>query len=90
MLQNEQNSADHLQAAALAWTQTSERRSFISWVENNATKPNAGSVTLVVPVLNEATTLPDLFQHFASLDPPPHEIIFVDGQSTDRYATLAN
>lgn len=69
-------------------TQVWERRSFAAWVEKNSRDPvGAGSVSLVVPVLNESTTLPDLFQHFASLDPQPHEIIFVDGRSTDGCAS---
>jgi cellulose synthase/poly-beta-1,6-N-acetylglucosamine synthase-like glycosyltransferase len=46
------------------------------------------SVSLVVPVLNEEATLPNMFAHLKSLDPPPHEIIFVDGRSSDRCSCL--
>lgn len=84
-----QQNLTELQAAALACTQLWERKSFASWVKTNTLEPaGAGTVSFVVPVLNESATLPDLFQHFASLDPPPHEIIFVDGQSTDGCASL--
>lgn len=77
-----------MQVVALAWTQVGERRAFRRWTKQNHEGPAAtdNSVALVVPVLNEAATLSDLFQHLTSLDPPPQEIICVDGQSTDRYA----
>jgi glycosyltransferase involved in cell wall biosynthesis len=46
-------------------------------------------VALVIPTLNEATTLPRLARLLAALDPAPAEILVVDGGSTDGTAALA-
>ncbi len=46
-------------------------------------------VAIVVPVLNEAAALPALAANFATLDPPPAEIIAVDGGSEDETIVLA-
>ncbi|HEX8555018.1 MAG TPA: glycosyltransferase [Sphingomonas sp.] len=46
-------------------------------------------VALVIPTLNEATTLPRLVRLLAALDPPPAEVLVVDGGSTDGTAALA-
>jgi len=54
-----------------------------------AIPPARPSVTLLIPALNEAKILPQCFAHIAALDPPPAEIIFVDGESTDKSVTLA-
>ena len=40
-------------------------------------------VTIVVPALNEAATLPRLRRHLDLLDPAPDEILLVDGGSRD-------
>ena len=48
-----------------------------------------GRVSIVVPVLNEAAALPRLVRVLASLHPAPHEIVLVDGGSTDRGAAIA-
>ena len=47
------------------------------------------SVTLLVPALNEAKALPDLVAAFARLDPKPHEILLVDGGSSDETCAIA-
>ena len=51
----------------------------------------AGSqeVTIVVPMLNEASAIPLLAAHFAKLDPAPNDIIAVDGGSEDVSVALA-
>ena len=46
-------------------------------------------VALVIPTLDEATTLPRLARLLAALDPRPAEILVVDGGSTDGTAALA-
>ena len=40
-------------------------------------------VTVVVPVLDEEKTLPAFIANLEALDPPPHEVIVVDGGSAD-------
>ncbi len=47
------------------------------------------AVAIVVPALDEEAALPRLLHSLAILDPPPAEIILVDGGSTDRTAALA-
>ncbi|MCB2046679.1 MAG: glycosyltransferase [Novosphingobium sp.] len=47
------------------------------------------SVSLVIPVLNEAKALPDLIEAIAALDPPPDEVLVVDGGSQDATCELA-
>ncbi|MGI8944206.1 MAG: glycosyltransferase [Qipengyuania sp.] len=47
------------------------------------------SVSLVIPVLDEERALPVLAERLARLDPPPAEIILVDGGSSDRSMTIA-
>lgn len=47
------------------------------------------SVTIVVPVLNEARVMPALGHMLAALDPLPDEIIVVDGGSSDGTAAIA-
>ena len=47
------------------------------------------TVALVIPTLDEATTLPRLARLLAALDPAPDEVLVVDGGSTDGTAALA-
>ncbi len=44
---------------------------------------------LVIPVLNEEMALPKLVASIAQLDPPPAEVLLVDGGSADRTVDLA-
>jgi cellulose synthase/poly-beta-1,6-N-acetylglucosamine synthase-like glycosyltransferase len=44
-------------------------------------------VSLVIPVLNEERSIPVLLEHIRTLQPPPHEVIFVDGGSSDRHVS---
>jgi glycosyltransferase involved in cell wall biosynthesis len=46
-------------------------------------------VAIVVPTLDEATTLPRLARLLAALDPPPAEVLVVDGASTDGTVGIA-
>ncbi len=46
-------------------------------------------LSIVVPVLNEASVLPRLIRVLASLHPAPCEIILVDGRSSDNSVALA-
>ena len=48
------------------------------------------SVSIIVPVLNEAKCVSDLCEHLRQLDPQPDEVIFVDGGSSDRCVCLCN
>ncbi|NNC53662.1 MAG: glycosyltransferase [Erythrobacter sp.] len=47
------------------------------------------SVTLLVPALDEAKALPELVAVFERLDPKPHEILLVDGGSSDETCEIA-
>jgi len=47
------------------------------------------TLTIVVPVLNEATTLPRLAKNLAALEPQPDEVLVVDGGSGDQTVALA-
>jgi len=47
------------------------------------------SVSIIIPTLNEATTLGRTLQHLTILDPPPLEIIVVDGGSQDPTVEIA-
>lgn len=47
------------------------------------------TVAIVIPTLDEATTLPRLARLLAALDPPPDEVLVVDGGSTDGTAVIA-
>jgi glycosyltransferase involved in cell wall biosynthesis len=46
-------------------------------------------VTLVVPVLDEEKALPALIAAIAALDPPPAQVVMVDGGSGDASCALA-
>lgn len=45
-------------------------------------------VSVVIPTLNEEKILPTLFENLRSLQPAPHEIIFVDGPSKDETSNM--
>ena len=47
------------------------------------------SLSIVIPMLNEARALPALVEHLAKLDPAPMEVVAVDGGSKDRSVALA-
>ena len=47
------------------------------------------TVAIVVPTLDEAATLPRLVRLLAALDPPPNEVLVVDGGSSDGTAAVA-
>ena len=47
-------------------------------------------VSIVVPMLNEAAALPELVERVARLDPPPLEVVAVDGRSEDSSIALAD
>lgn len=47
------------------------------------------SLTIVIPMLNEARALPALVAALARLDPPPLEVLAVDGGSEDASVALA-
>jgi len=51
--------------------------------------PAVSAVSLVVPVLNEEKALPALVAALATLDPPPGEVLLVDGGSEDETCAIA-
>ena len=46
-------------------------------------------VAIVIPMLNEAAGLPRLLRSVAVLEPPPAEVLAVDGGSTDASVAIA-
>jgi glycosyltransferase involved in cell wall biosynthesis len=46
-------------------------------------------VAIVVPMFNEEGALPETLACIAALDPPPDEVLLVDGGSTDRSVAIA-
>lgn len=53
------------------------------------THPDAPDVALVIPMLNEARSLPRLLRSLAALHPAPAEILAVDGGSDDASVAIA-
>ncbi len=54
------------------------------------TEPDrADDVAIVIPMLNEATSLPRLLRWLAVLEPAPAEVLAVDGGSTDGSREIA-
>ena len=49
---------------------------------------SSSEVTIVIPILNEADSLPELLKAISSQTRPPREAIFVDSGSTDGSADL--
>jgi rSAM/selenodomain-associated transferase 2 len=45
-------------------------------------------VSIIIPTLNEEKILPELFKNLETLNPQPHEIIFVDGPSKDETSCM--
>lgn len=58
--------------------------------EVNAHDANPHDVAIVIPMLDEASALPRLLRHLAALDPPPAEIVVVDGGSSDASVEIAS
>lgn len=50
---------------------------------------SAASVTLLIPTLDEARALPTTITNIAALDPPPDEVLLVDGGSSDQTVAMA-
>lgn len=50
---------------------------------------SVAQVSIIIPVLNEASCLGRTLRHLNILDPPAHEIIVVDGGSTDDTVAIA-
>ncbi len=46
-------------------------------------------VSIILPLLNEASVLSRTLKHVMALEPPAHEIILVDGGSTDMTVSIA-
>ncbi len=46
-------------------------------------------LSIVIPLLNEADSLPKLMGHLAHLNPAPYQVILVDGGSADNSVAIA-
>ena len=46
-------------------------------------------VAIVIPMLNEAAGLPRLLRSLAALEPPPAQVVAVDGGSADASVAIA-
>ena len=46
------------------------------------------TVTIILPILNEAKVLPETIRNIGALDPQPDEVLFVDGGSDDASLTI--
>ncbi|XHX76698.1 MAG: TIGR04283 family arsenosugar biosynthesis glycosyltransferase [Stenomitos frigidus ULC029] len=46
-------------------------------------------ISIIIPTLNEATTLERTLRHLSILEPPPWEILVVDGGSQDQTVAIA-
>ncbi|KAA0929178.1 glycosyltransferase [Psychrobacter sp. ANT_H56B] len=46
------------------------------------------TLSIVIPLLNEADNLPKLMDHLAHLNPAPYQVILVDGGSTDNSVAI--
>src|ERR1700739_3436887 len=46
-------------------------------------------VAIIIPLLNEAAGLPQLLRSLAALEPPPAEVLAVDGGSADASGAIA-
>ncbi|WP_264752895.1 TIGR04283 family arsenosugar biosynthesis glycosyltransferase [Psychrobacter sp. ENNN9_III] len=47
------------------------------------------TISIIIPILNEADNLSRLFAHLTGLTPPPQQVILVDGGSIDGSFALA-
>lgn len=47
------------------------------------------TLSIVIPLLNEADNLPKLMGHLTHLNPAPYQVILVDGGSTDNSVAIA-
>jgi glycosyltransferase involved in cell wall biosynthesis len=75
-----------LQTRTVACTHSTIRRSEADWMTELAPGSVPARVSVVIPALNEAENLP----HVLPLIPPwVHEVILVDGESTDGTAEVA-
>src|SRR3984893_12363434 len=77
--------------AAAAW-----RRHFLRHRPSGRPGPGRWSerkamtgVAIVIPMLNEAAGLPRVLRSLAALEPPPAEVLAVDGGSTDASVAIA-
>src|SRR5215475_120428 len=57
-------------------------------VDNNKTKASASCISVVIPVLNEEESIATTLTALAPLK--PHEVIIVDGESSDRTVEISN
>lgn len=46
------------------------------------------TVSIIIPIFNEANNLPHLFESITSLDPAPQQVIVIDGGSTDNSTVI--
>ncbi len=47
------------------------------------------TVSIIIPIFNEAANLPQLFENITGLDPAPQQVLIIDGGSTDNSTVIA-
>ena len=72
----------------LRWPAWAGYTSYISIGRILLSKAMTG-VAIVIPMLNEAAGLPRLLRSLAALEPPPTEVLAVDGGSADASVAIA-
>src|ERR1700724_2950976 len=88
----------HFQTAAFLLEGDRSRRAGTSLRHRPSGRPGPGrwsepkamtGVAIVIPMLNEAAGLPLVLRSLAALEPPPAEVLAVDGGSTDASVAIA-
>lgn len=69
-------------AWAVEWGAADRHRERVLSAQARGSKP-PGPVSIIVPVLNEAAGVEAALQRISNLDPPPRDVVVVDGGSID-------
>ena len=80
------NKLHWLQVTTGVWLNDCEKRAYHEWRQKAVSE--SPSVSVIVPALNEEAKIRHLVELLNKLQPPPAEVIVVDGGSGDRCACL--